>query len=76
MANYLHLFRERRQKMPDKNIIDELKNLLKKGRITKAQREYARIEEATMMQLCPVKKLHEEVRFSNRRTLDKYLRKY
>ncbi len=62
--------------MPDKKIIDELKKLLRKAKVTKAQREYARIEEATMIQLCPVKKPYEEVRYSNRRTLDKYLRTY
>ncbi|UCH80703.1 MAG: hypothetical protein JSW20_13345 [Nitrospiraceae bacterium] len=62
--------------MPDKKIIDELKKLLRKAKVTKVQREYAKIEEATMMQLCPIPKPNEEMRFSNRRTLDKYLRKY
>ena len=63
--------------MPDKKIINELKKLLKKKtKVTKAQRTYAMIEEATMMELCPIQKPYEEVRFSNRRTLDKYLKKY
>lgn len=62
--------------MPDKKIIDELKKLLKKKKkVTKAQREYAMIEEAMMLHLCPIQKPYEEVRYSNRRTLDKYLRK-
>ncbi len=62
--------------MPDKKIIDDLKKLLRKTKVTKVQREYARIEEATMLQLCPIQNPNEEKRFSNRRTLDKYLRKY
>jgi len=63
--------------MPDKKIIDELKILLKKkAKVTKAQREYAMIEEATMLKLCPIQKPYETARCSNLRTLDKYLRKY
>jgi hypothetical protein len=63
--------------MPEKKIIDELKKLLKKkAKVTKAQREYAMIEEAMMLKLCPIQKPYEKVSSSNLRTLDKYLRKY
>jgi hypothetical protein len=60
--------------MPNKKLIDELKKLLRKrGKITKEQREYAKAEENAMIQMYFITKPSEEVRFSNLRTLKRYI---
>jgi len=60
--------------MPDKEIINELKRLMdRRGNITKAQREYARVEEKTIVQMHPITRPCEEKRFSHLRTLKSYV---
>lgn len=57
-----------------KKIVDELKKLLEqRGRLTKAQLEYARVEEQAMNKMYPMAKPAEEIKFSPRRTLERYL---
>lgn len=60
--------------MPDKKIIYELKKLLRqRGEITREQQEYARQEVKAIMQIHPVKKPSEEIRFSHLRNLRSYI---
>ncbi len=60
--------------MPKKELIKELKRLLRqRGEVTETQREYALVEERSMMQRYPLTKPHEEKRFSHLRTLQSYI---
>ena len=51
--------------MPNKKFIEELKELLRlRGKVSKAQVEYTRVEENAMMQMYPITKPFEEKRES------------
>ena len=63
--------------MPNKKFIDELKELLMlRGSISKEQLQYAMVEERAMMQIYPITKPSEEIRFSHLRTLESYIGKH
>ncbi len=60
--------------MPTKEIIFEFKKILnQRGELTREQREYSRVEEQVMDELYPLTKPNEEKRYSNLRTLDRYI---
>ncbi len=60
--------------MPNKKLIDELRELLRqRGIVTRVQREYAKVEEKTMMLMYPITKPAEEKRYSHLRTLERYI---
>jgi hypothetical protein len=60
--------------MPNKYFIKELKEMLRlRGKVSMAQKEYARAEEKAMMQMYPITKPSEEKRSSHLRTLESYI---
>ena len=60
--------------MNNKRILDELKRLVReRGRTLKNQIEYARVEEQAMLGIYPIQKPCEEKRFSQFRTLERYI---
>jgi hypothetical protein len=60
--------------MPNKKFIEELKELLRlRGKVSKAQVEYTRVEEKARIQMYPITKPSEEKRSSHLRTLESYI---
>ncbi len=60
--------------MPNKTFIDELKRLRRqRGKISRAQYQYAMEEENARVQMYPMEKPSEEKRFSHLRTLESYI---
>ena len=60
--------------MPNKKLINELKKLLRqRGRVPKAQIEYAKVEVEAMSQMYPITKPSEEKRSANLRNLKSYI---
>jgi hypothetical protein len=60
--------------MPKRKFINELRKLVsRRGKVSKEQLEYAKAEERAMMQMYPIMKPCEEVRFSHLRTLERYI---
>lgn len=60
--------------MPSRKLLAEIKELLiKRGSLTKEQIAYARVEEKAIKEMNPMPKPHEERRYSQFRTLDRYI---
>jgi hypothetical protein len=60
--------------MNNKKILNELKRLVReRGRTLENQIEYALVEERAMQEICPIQKPYEEKRFSQFRTLERYI---
>ncbi len=58
----------------NKEILAELKKLVRqRGDATKEQKDYAMVEEHSMMEKYPITKPFEEKRFSHLRTLKSYI---
>jgi len=63
--------------MPKKKVITELRTLLeRRGEISKAQREYAKVEEEAIVRMYPITRPGEEQRFQHLRTLERYIGGY
>ncbi len=63
--------------MPNKKFIEELKELLRlRGKVSKEQVEYTRVEEKARIQMYPITKSSEEKRSSHLRTLESYIGKH
>ncbi len=63
--------------MPNKKFLEELKELLRlRGKVSKEQVEYIRVEEKARIQMYPITKASEEKRPSHLRTLESYIREH